>query len=99
MGNHPQPHEQWTTVLLPEIAWGGDDWPDYLSVAHGIDGEWRVYVPESQTCTIEVKDNMAETDGMGDVWLECDQCHWQMPLEPTTPKFNYCPNCGRRCVE
>jgi len=48
------------------------------------------------TCHITVKDNLAETEGMGDVWLECDECHWQMPLEPTTPRFSFCPNCGKR---
>lgn len=50
-------------------------------------------------CHIEVKDNLAETDGMGDTWLECDECHWQMRLEPTTPRFSYCPNCRRKVVE
>lgn len=51
------------------------------------------------TCHIEVHDNLAETDGMGDVWLECDECHWQMPLEPTTPRFKHCPNCGAKVIE
>lgn len=51
------------------------------------------------TCHVTVQDNMAETDGMGDVWLECDACRWQMPLEQSTPRFNFCPNCGRRCVD
>lgn len=48
------------------------------------------------TCHMEVHDNLDESEGMGDVWLECDECHWQMMLEPTTPRFNFCPNCGRR---
>ena len=48
------------------------------------------------TCHITVQDNLAETDGMGDVWLECDACHWQMLLEPSTPRFNFCPSCGAR---
>ena len=55
------------------------------------------------TCRITVEDNLAETEGTGDVWLECSACHWQMPLEPTPPRFDYCPplfsycpNCGRR---
>lgn len=58
------------------------------------------------TCHITVEDNLAETEGMGDVWLECSACHWQMPLEPTTPLFgycpplfSYCPNCGRKVVD
>ena len=53
---------------------------------------------DAGTCHIEVHDNLAETEGMGDVWLECDECHWQMPLEPTTPRFKYCPNCGVKVV-
>lgn len=50
------------------------------------------------TCHIEVHDNLDESEGMGDVWLECDKCHWQMMLEPTTPRFKYCPNCGAKVV-
>ena len=50
------------------------------------------------TCHMEVHDNLAETEGMGEVWLECDECHWQMPLEPTTPRFKYCPNCRAKVV-
>ncbi|MBR2681727.1 MAG: hypothetical protein IKF14_13645 [Atopobiaceae bacterium] len=48
------------------------------------------------TCHMEVHDNLAETEGMGEAWLECDECHWQMQLEPSTPRFKFCPNCGRR---
>ena len=51
------------------------------------------------TCHMEVKDNLAESEGMGDVWLECDRCHWQMMLEPTTPRFKYCPNCRAEIKE
>ena len=50
------------------------------------------------TCHISVNDNLAETEGMGDVWLECDACGWQMPLESSTPRFNFCPNCGAKVV-
>ena len=50
------------------------------------------------TCHMNVRDNLSETEGMGEVWLECDECHWQMQLEPTTPRFKYCPNCGKRIV-
>ena len=53
-----------------------------------------------RTCEIRVFDNMAETDGMGDVWLECSACHWQMDYSET-PRMplNYCPNCGRKVVD
>lgn len=58
------------------------------------------YLPEGTgTCHMEVHDNLLETEGMGEVWLECDKCHWQMPLEPTTPRFKYCPNCRARIKE
>lgn len=67
-----------------------------------VDLNWQAIADElnamlgAGTCHVTVQDNMAETEGMGDVWLECDACHWQMPLEPSTPRFNFCPNCGRK---
>ena len=75
---HPKPHEQWTTVLLPEIAWGLDDrWPDYLSVAHDAHGEWRVYVPEdtlgSRNCSNSERTGTCIADET-DTWeCVCDQ--------------------------
>lgn len=51
-------------------------------------------------CRITVHDNLAETEGNGDVWLECDACHWQMDYAdaPFMP-LNFCPSCGREVVE
>lgn len=99
---HPQPKERWTTALLSDLAWPDDgSWPDYLSVARNKEsaggGEWRVYAPE-KTCHMEVHANFEETAGTYEVWLECDECHWKMPLEPTTPRFKYCPNCRAKVV-
>ena len=78
-------------------------WPDVIDVSpmwdRGGPVEHRRYVPERGECHIAVHDNLAETEGMGDVWLECDECRWQMPLESITPRFNFCPNCGRRVKE
>ena len=51
-----------------------------------------------ETCHMNVEDNLEETEGIGDIWLECDECHWQMPIEPSTPRFNFCPGCGRKVV-
>lgn len=52
------------------------------------------------TCRIDVFDNLAESDGNGDVWLECSACHWQMDYaEAPSMPLNYCPNCGRIVVE
>lgn len=80
---------------------GSDDIPDgklsvqaLLTPAQAIDATLG-----RGECHIAVQDNLAETDGMGDVWLECDACNWQMPLEPSTPRFNYCPNCGAEVVD
>ena len=65
----------------------------------GITPEQAISATVGGTCHFSVQDNLDETDGMGDVWLECDECHWQMPLEPSTPRFKFCPNCGRRVDE
>ena len=45
-----------------------------------------------------INDNLNETEGTGDVWIECDVCGWQMPFEPRMPDFNYCPNCRRKVI-
>lgn len=57
------------------------------------------YVPE-RMCHITVKDNLNESEGRGDVWYECDECHWQVDYYILPPDFtlNYCPNCGRLVV-
>ena len=49
-------------------------------------------------CHMFIDDNFNETEGTGDVWIECDMCGWQMSFEPRMPDFNYCPNCGRKVV-
>ena len=77
------------------------DWVSFIEYDNGdtkfcIDA--RRLTPE-QASHISVQDNLAETEGMGDVWLECDACNWQMPLEPSTPHFNFCPNCGKKVVD
>ncbi len=77
---------------------------DTILTVYGASPEQAVEVTLGRgTCRITVEDNLAETEGTGDVWLECSACHWQMPLEPTPPRFDYCPplfsycpNCGRR---
>ena len=52
------------------------------------------------TCHIRVFDNLAESDGNGDVWLECDECHWQMDYaEAPSMPLKFCPNCGRKVVD
>lgn len=71
-------------------------WLDYHENAPLIPAQAIAATVGAGTCHMEVKDNMAEAEGMGYVWLECDQCNWQMPLGPTTPKFSFCPHCGRR---
>lgn len=50
------------------------------------------------TCHIMTCDNLNELGG--DVWLECDACHWQMDYAdaPSMP-LNFCPNCGRMVTD
>lgn len=99
---HPMPYEKWTTVLLSEIAWPSDGtWPDSLSVALDIDGEWRVYVPEAML-------ERDECDDIGTDRFVCSKCGCTLDIEdaascePTMwvdgeaacPRF--CPNCGRK---
>ena len=51
------------------------------------------------TCRIDVFDNLMESEGAGDVWLECSRCHWKMDYaEAPSMPLNYCPNCGARVV-
>lgn len=97
---HQKPHEQWTTVLLPEIAWDcGDRWPDYLSVAHDAHDEWRVYVPEATlgpgTCR-----NNAPTY-LDFLCSECGFVHYHSDANDTKDGngWGYCPNCGRKVVD
>lgn len=113
MGKHPQPHEQWTTVLLPEIAWCGDDWPDYLSVAHDMHGEWRAYVPEPRNNRLRMEQVMT-TNGEIDVdyfdcklvTFKCKSCGWDGVVDDACGGYSFgdtdvpkfCPNCGRRVV-
>ena len=104
---HQKPHEQWTTVLLPEIAWGWDDrWPDYLSVAHDAHGEWRVYVPEDTLGSCNCPNNCTNSERTCGEWrnassyydptgvdaeLWCEHCD-----EPLEVDWGFCPYCGRR---
>lgn len=91
---HPKACKQWTTVLLPEIAWPSDgSWPDYLSVAHDVDGEWRVYVPEAAPGAGECKQVLSDCDDglMPPFTAHCSECGAEWGF---TPK--YCHNCGAR---
>ena len=51
----------------------------------------------SGACEFVVKDNMNESEGMGDVWIECSACHCQFDYyaDDWLMKMSYCPNCGK----
>lgn len=51
-----------------------------------------------ETTRIIVKDNMNETEGMGDVWLECEKCLCKFDYESDEwiARMPYAPCCGRR---
>lgn len=53
-----------------------------------------------RTCEFNIKDNMNETEGMGDVWIECSACHCAFDYfaDDWLMKMSYCPNCGAKVV-
>ena len=53
-----------------------------------------------RTCEFSIKDNMNETEGMGDVWIECSACHcvFDYFADDWLMKMSYCPNCGCKVV-
>lgn len=52
------------------------------------------------TCKFTIEDNMNETEGMGDVWIECSACHcvFDFYADEWLMKMSYCPNCGCKVV-
>jgi hypothetical protein len=60
----------------------------------------RIAELRNNTCKFVVKDNMNESEGMGDVWIECNACHYQFDYyaDDWLMKMNYCPNCGARVL-
>ena len=53
-----------------------------------------------RTCQFTIKDNMNESEGMGDVWIECSACHcvFDFYADEWLMKMSYCPNCGAKVV-
>lgn len=53
-----------------------------------------------RTCKFTIEDNMNETEGMGDVWIECSTCNcvFDFYADEWLMKMSYCPNCGARRV-
>lgn len=97
------------TLGRGDVEWDGDVLvltlprdPSSIHVRRA-DGEPRKVYPSEATlgrgtCHIMTCDNLNELGG--DVWLECDACHWQMDYaEAPSMPLNFCPNCGREVVE
>lgn len=80
------------------------------------DDEWESYkhsVPATEenmakfgwvrerTCEFNIKDNMNESEGMGDVWIECSACHcvFDYYADEWLMNMSYCPNCGAKVVK
>ena len=62
-----------------------------------VDGETWV---RERICEFSIKDNMNETEGMGDVWIECSACNcvFDFYADEWLMKMSYCPSCGARKV-
>ena len=54
-----------------------------------------------RTCKFTIEDNMNESEGMGDVWIECSTCHcvFDFYADEWLMNMNYCPNCGAKVVD
>ena len=75
-----------------------DDWICKVAIDYkGITDELNAKLG-SGTCEFVVKDNMNESEGMGDVWIECSACHCQFDYyaDDWLMKMSYCPNCSAR---
>lgn len=53
-----------------------------------------------RTCKYVIEDNMNESEGMGDVWFRCTNCHtiFDYYADDWLMKQNYCPHCGAKVV-
>ena len=70
--------------------------------------EWDGHTPDEAIARIAtlgrgtreyaIKDNMNETEGMGDVWIECSACHcaFDYYADEWLMNMHYCPKCGAR---
>lgn len=74
----------------------GDELGDY--VMKRICEAWNSRA--ERTCEFSIKDNMNETEGMGDVWIECSACNcvFDFYADEWLMKMSYCPSCGARRV-
>ncbi len=71
------------------------DW----SKVERVEIDWVDFVRE-RTCKFTIEDNMNETEGMGDVWIECSACHcvFDFYADEWLMKMSYCPNCGAKVI-
>ena len=54
------------------------------------------------TCSLEVHDSLFDSGGIGDVWVECTACGWQISYKAFATSLvgaNYCPRCGAKVVK
>ena len=88
------------------FTWGENDCCSYTEYPDGTVLRIWDCTPEQaiaatlgrRTCEYAIKDNMNETEGMGDVWIECSACHcvFDYYADEWLMNMHYCPNCGAR---
>ena len=91
------------------FTWGENDCYSYTEYPDGTVLRIWDCTPEQaiaatlgrRTCEYAIKDNMNETEGMGDVWIECSACHcaFDYYADEWLMNMHYCPNCGAKVVE
>lgn len=79
-----------------------NSWAETSSVREFNDSSWQAIADElnaraERTCEYAIKDNMNETEGMGDVWFRCTNCDMCFDYaDDWLLKMPYCPHCGAR---
>lgn len=71
--------------------------PDYIELPGSSWVEPKVrYVPE-RLCEAEPYDNLAESEGTGDAWLQCSECDGLLAVLTDGDMVpSYCPWCGAK---
>ena len=92
-----------TTIVVPDKAWDGSDWPKYLNFGRNVDrnDEWCRYVPE-RTCRPMMCSEFNHADYYTTDWAVCGGCGGRLTddgLGIGFVRYHYCPWCGRRLEE
>ena len=100
--HHDWPKREINKAIEPECIAGDIDlcsWGLGDKARNALIAAWNSRA--ERTCEFNIKDNMNETEGMGDVWIECSACNcvFDFYADEWLMKMSYCPNCGCKVVK